>query len=100
MLFRSNSAIQADYASAQGHAGLAQVREQSGDTGEARTEALASIKIAPNANAYLVLARLDLQQNDLHAAALDVQNALHVEPNNPAVMGMRQALLNRGQSVP
>ncbi len=95
-----NSAIQADYSSAPGHAGLAQVREQSGDTAEARTEALASIKLKPNANAYLVLARLDMQQNDLSAAAQDVQNALRVEPTNPAVMGMRQALQNRGQSVP
>ena len=95
-----NAAIQADFTSAQGHAGLAQVREQSGDSAEARTEALASIKLKPNANAYLVLARLDLQQNDLAAAALDVQNALRVEPANPAVMGMRQAIQNRGQSVP
>lgn len=95
-----NSAIQADASSAQGHAGLAQVREQSGDAVEARSEALASIQWKPNANAYLVLARLDLAQNDLRAAAQDVQNALRVEPANPAVAGMRQALQNRGQSVP
>ena len=95
-----NAAIQADPRSAQGRAGIAQVREQSGDTAEARTEANASIKLAPNVNAYLVLARLDLQQNDLPAAAQEVRNAERVEPTNPAVMGMRQALQNRGQSLP
>jgi hypothetical protein len=47
-----------------------------------------------------VLARLDLQQNDLPAAAQDVQAALRIEPSNPAASGMRQALQNRGQAVP
>ena len=94
-----NSAIQVDPSSAQGRAGLAQVREQSGDIAEARTEAIASIRLAPNVNAYLVLARLDLQANDLPAATQDVKNALRLEPSNPAVLGMRQALQNRGQSI-
>ena len=95
-----DAALQANFANAQAHAGLAQVREQSGDIAEARTEALASIKLTPNANAYLVLARLDLQANDLSSATQDVQNAMRVNPKDPAVLGMRQALINRGQSIP
>ena len=94
-----NAAIQVDPSTAQGHAGLAQVREQSGDAAEARNEAQASIKLSPNVNAYLVLARLDLQQNDLAASAADVRNALRLEPSNPAAAGMRSALLARGQSL-
>jgi len=94
-----NAAIQADAASAQGHAGLAQVREQSGDESAARNEAQASITLKPNANAYLVLARLDLQKNELPAAAMDVQNALRIEPANPAAMGIRKALQDRGQPM-
>ncbi len=95
-----NAAIQADPASGLGHAGLAQVREQSGDEAAARAEAQTSLKLTPNANAYLVLARLDLQQNNLAASSVDVQNALRLEPANPAAMGLRTALQNRGQSVP
>jgi tetratricopeptide (TPR) repeat protein len=99
-----NTAIQAvspvDPAAAQGHAGLAQVREQSGDPVEARNEAQTSIKLSPNVNAYLVLARIDLQKNDVAAAAADVHNALAIEPNNPNAQGMRTALQNRGQQVP
>jgi tetratricopeptide (TPR) repeat protein len=94
-----NAAIQADSNSAQGHAGLAQIREQSGDENAARNEAQASIALKPNVNAYLVLARLDLQKNQLSAAVADVQNALRIEPANPAAMGMRQALQNRGQPL-
>ena len=94
------NAIAADPSGAQGHAGLAQVREQSGDPEAARSEAQTSIKLAPNANAYLVLARIDLQQNNLAASAVDVSNALRLEPNNFAAAGMRTALQGRGQAVP
>lgn len=94
-----NSAIHADPSSGLGHAGLAQVREQSGDPEAARTEADNSIRLKPNVNAYLVLARIDLQQDKLPAAAVDVQNALRLEPGNPAAMGMRQAIQSRGQAV-
>jgi len=95
-----NAAVAADPSSAQGHAGLAQIREQSGDEGEARKEAQRSLTLALNVNAFLVLARLDLQKNDLAASALDVQNALQLEPQNPAALGMRQALAARGQTIP
>ncbi len=95
-----NSAIRADPSGAPGHAGLAQVREQSGDFDAARAEAQTSIKLKPNVNAYLVLARIDLQQDSLPAAAVDVSNALRLEPTNPAALGMRTAIQNRGQQVP
>jgi tetratricopeptide (TPR) repeat protein len=94
------AALTADAKSAPARAGLAQVREQSGSESEARSEAQASLDLQPNVDAYLVLARLDLKKNDLAAAAFDVANALRIEGNNGAALGMRQALLARGQSVP
>jgi tetratricopeptide (TPR) repeat protein len=94
------SALTANPNSAEAHAGLAQVREQSGDTAGARTEAQASIKLSPNAQAYLVLARLELNDNQADASAADVGRALKLEPNNTAALGMKQALAARGQSLP
>lgn len=94
------AAISADSASAAAHAGLAQVRERSGSLGDARHEAEASLKIHPNVDAYLVLARLDLQANRLPESASDVSNALQLEPGNTAAQGMRQALQAHGQSLP
>jgi tetratricopeptide (TPR) repeat protein len=93
-------AVAADSNSAAAHAGLAQIREQSGNTVEARTEAQTSIKLKPNADAYLVIARLELQANQTAASASAVSNALKIEPNNTAAQGMRQALQARGQSLP
>jgi tetratricopeptide (TPR) repeat protein len=94
------SAISADPKNAAAHAGIAQVRERSGSTTDARTEAQASLKLAPNVDAYLVLARLDLQANQLPASAAHVTDALKLEPKNAAALGMKTALEARGQSLP
>lgn len=94
------SALTADHGSPDAHAGLAQVREQSGNLADARTEAQTSLQLKPNVAAYLILARLDLQANNLPASASDVGNAMRIEPTNSAVLGMKQALAARGQSLP
>jgi tetratricopeptide (TPR) repeat protein len=94
------SALTADPNSAPAHAGLAQVRERSGSLPEARTEAEASLKLKPNADAYLVLARIELHDNQNAASAADVAQALKLEPSNSAAQGIKQALASRGQSLP
>jgi tetratricopeptide (TPR) repeat protein len=94
------AAIAADASSAVAHAGLAQVRERSGSTADARAEAQASLILHPNVPAYLVLARLDLQTNNLASSAINVSKALQLEPKDTAAQGMRQALQARGQSLP
>jgi tetratricopeptide (TPR) repeat protein len=95
-----HTALTANPGNAAAHAGIAQVRERSGSPGEARAEAQTSLKLSPNVAAYLVLARLDLQDNQLPASATDVANALHLEPANSAALGMKSALAARGQSIP
>jgi tetratricopeptide (TPR) repeat protein len=94
------SALAADASAAAPHAGLAQVREHSGATDAARTEAHTSINSKPNATAYLVLARLDIQANNLPDAADDVSHAHKLEPKNTAAQALRQTLQTRGQNLP
>jgi tetratricopeptide (TPR) repeat protein len=94
------TALGADPRSADAHAGLAQVRERTANLEDARTEAQASLKLAQNVAAYLVLARLDLQAEKLPASASDVASALRIEPANSAALGMKSALQARGQAVP
>jgi tetratricopeptide (TPR) repeat protein len=94
------AALQADPSSALAHAGLAQVREHSEDLRAARAEAQQSLSLAPNVPAYLVLARVDLQSNQLSNAANDVSEALRIEPANANARGMKQAVEARGQQVP
>ena len=90
----------ADPRNALAHSGLAEVREQSGDADAARAEAKLSLQIKPTVDAWLVLARIDMQANYLAPAADEVHNALALEPQSSAALGMKDALQTRGQSVP
>ncbi|HVW78463.1 MAG TPA: tetratricopeptide repeat protein [Alloacidobacterium sp.] len=94
------AALAANPSSADAHAGLAQVRERSGDLEAARQEAQKSLQLQPNVSAHLVLARMDLQANQLSSAAGEVSQALRIEPNNANARGMKQALEQRGQQIP
>lgn len=92
-------ALRADPSSAAAHAGLAEIRERSGDSDGARQQADQSLQDAPNAGAHVVLARLDMQAGQLSSAAGEVAQALALDPKNAAALGMRQALQSKGQQV-
>jgi len=94
------SAITADPHSAAAHTGLAMVREQSGSPNEARAQAEISLQFKPSADAYLVLARLDLAKPDPSAAALEVKNALQLEPKNAAALALKQRIVSQGAKRP
>ena len=95
-----HAALVADEGSPEAHAGLALVREQGGDPKEARQEAMESLDAKPNATAYLVLTRLDLQANQKPAAAADISSALKLEPQNAAARQLKQQIESKGQPVP
>lgn len=85
-------ALNSDPQSAEAYAGLAQVHEFAGDGKIAEREANVSLKIKPNANAYLVLARVALGQRSFDAARDNAEKALSLEPNNTAAKGILQAI--------
>jgi tetratricopeptide (TPR) repeat protein len=72
------------------HAGLAEVRERTGDKADARKEARTSLELMPSVQAYLVMGRLDLAAGHMAEAKYDVVEALKIEPGNRAVMELRQ----------
>ncbi len=85
-------AISLDPANAAAHAGLAAVLEASSDREGARLEANGALKIQPSAEAYLILARLDLHDNHAEAAATEVDRALALEPANTAAVALKQTI--------
>jgi tetratricopeptide (TPR) repeat protein len=76
------TAVATDGSVAEAHAGLAEVRERSGDSASARTEAKAALELKPLAEAYLVLGRLDLAANHLDDASKEAGEALKLDPGN------------------
>jgi tetratricopeptide (TPR) repeat protein/TolB-like protein len=93
------SAIAADSTNAAAYAGVAEVRERSGDAKNARLEAQQSLQLKPNAEAHVVLARLELASNQLSSSAAEVSQALQLDPKNAAALGLRLALQSKGQQV-
>ncbi len=93
-------ALNADGSNAPARLGLAQVREQSGDDVQARSEAESSVRLHPSAEAHVLLGRLDLKANRLPEATDEVKQALQLEPKNSAAAGLKQALTARGQTIP
>jgi Tfp pilus assembly protein PilF len=83
-------AVILDPTNADAHAGLARVLESSQDNKGARNEARVSIRLKPSADAYLVLARLDLAENNATAAQQDVDHALVIDPANAAATSLKQ----------
>jgi len=74
------------------HAGLAEVRERSGDDKAAKREAKDSLALEPNAEAHLVLARLDMAQKNNSGAKSEVAAALKLDPGNAAAHSLNDAL--------
>jgi tetratricopeptide (TPR) repeat protein len=71
---------------------LAEDYEASGDAGKARSEAEASLRLRESAEAYLVLARLDLKENRTEAASENIDRALRLEPGNQSGQDMKRTL--------
>lgn len=85
-------AISLDYNNAEAHAGMARAYEQKGDTFNARSEAQTSVRLQPNIDAFLVLARLSLKQNQIEAASDNVRQALKLEPGNSAAQSLQREI--------
>ena len=88
-------AIAADPNNAAAHAQLAMLLEKKGDVANARNEAQTSVRLKPNVDALLVLARLDLKQNQIQSATGEVNRALALEPANAGAMALKRDLASR-----
>lgn len=90
-----HEAASLDPSSAAALTGLAEVLDAQGDAAGARARAEAALRIHESADAYLVLARLDLRENRTETAAWNVSRAEQLEPGNAAVPELKRALAAR-----
>ena len=92
------SAAAADSRIVEVHAGLAEVRERTGDAEAARKEARAALEIGASPDAYLVLGRLDLANGRVDEARREAGEALRLDPRNRAAQELvRKAETKAGQ---
>jgi tetratricopeptide (TPR) repeat protein len=71
---------------------LAENDDARGDAVEARAQAEAILRIRESAEAYLILARLDIRENRTEAAAQNINHALQLEPGNSSGQDLKRTL--------
>jgi tetratricopeptide (TPR) repeat protein/TolB-like protein len=81
-----------DNSNAAAHCGLARVSENADNIIMARSEAETALRLKPSADAYLVLARIDLRDNNGEAAVQNVDQALRLEPANASAQALKRAV--------
>ena len=81
------------------HAALAGALERQGDFAQSRAEAQTALRLGDSAEAYVVLTRLEMRDNNLDAARLDVQRALALQPANGAALVLQRELANRSTTA-
>ena len=86
------SALAADGSVAAEHLGLAEVRERTGNADAARKEAHAALELAPSADAYLVLGRLDFAGGHLEEANQETGEALKLDQTSRAALELRRQI--------
>jgi tetratricopeptide (TPR) repeat protein len=85
---------------AEAHAGLATVRERTGDANAARKEANEALKLSPSLDAYLVLGTLDLAANHMDDASRDVGEALKIDPGSATAKELNREIEARSGKKP
>jgi tetratricopeptide (TPR) repeat protein len=86
------TAVSDDERSAAAHAGLAEVRERTGDAAAARKEATASLELLPSAEAYTVLGRLNLAGGRRDEARQNAASALAIDPKSKAALELKRKI--------
>jgi tetratricopeptide (TPR) repeat protein len=89
------AAVADDGSLAEAHAGLATVRERTGDAEAARKEANASLELAPSVDAYLVLGRLDFASNQMDEASKEIGEALVLDPGSRPAQELNRQIEQR-----
>jgi tetratricopeptide (TPR) repeat protein len=84
------AALAVDPNEAEAHAGLAEVKERSGDADGARREARAALVQRPVLEAYLVLGRLDLAAGELSRANNEVSAALSMDGKSRKALELKE----------
>jgi tetratricopeptide (TPR) repeat protein len=80
---------------------LAEDYDARGDALQARAQAEAALRLRESADAYLLLARLDLKENRTEAAIQNINRALQLEPANSAGQDLKRTLAGKlGEKAP
>jgi tetratricopeptide (TPR) repeat protein len=93
-------AVNLDPGNALAHAVLAEALDLNHETAEARSESDAALRLTPSAEAYVVLARVNLRDNNKQAANDLLERALRLEPGNAEALALKQKADGKATVLP
>ncbi len=97
-------AVELDAGNALAHAALAEALDLQHDAAAASAESDAALRLNPPAEAYVILARISLRDNNKQGASSLLERALRLDPSNAEALALKQKLSGdadaRPQNVP
>lgn len=95
-----SEAVNLDSDNTLAHAALAEALELNHDPAGAHSESDAALRLAPSAEAYVVLARVSLRENNKQGAGDLLERALRLDPGNAEGLALKQKLEGKATVSP
>lgn len=92
-------AVELDAGNALAHANLADALDLKHDAAGARAESDAALRLTPSAAVCVVLARINLRDNNRDGAAGLVNRALQLDPGNAEALAMKKKMESKADTV-
>ena len=93
-------AVELDAGNALAHANLADALDLKHDAAGARAESDAALRLTPSAAVCVVLARINLRDNNRDGAAGLVNRALQLDPGNADALALKKKMESKADTVP
>ena len=93
-------AVELDAGNALAHADLADALDLNHDAAGAHAESDAALRLTPSAAVYVVLARINLRDNNRDGAAGLLNRALQLDPSNVEALALKQRMESKADTVP
>ncbi len=93
-------AVELDGGNALAHANLADALDRNHDAAGAHAESDAALRLTPSAPVYVVLARINLRDNNRVGAAELVNRALQLDPNNTEARALKEKMESKAATMP
>lgn len=93
-------AVELDAGNALAHAELAEALDLNHDAAGAHAESDAALRLTPSAAIYVVLARINLRDNNRDGAAGLVNRALQLDPGNTEALALKQKMEGKADVLP
>ena len=93
-------AVELDAGNALAHAELADTLDLNHDAAGASAESDAALRLTPSAAVYVVLARVNLRDNNREGATELVNRALQLDPSNAEALALKQKMESKADTAP